>query len=450
MLKYMVFLHLSCSLVFSAPVRAQFAFDPSGLPGMGVMPGDAGFGLSVSGSLNPSLLGNWSGNGGGDQTSDNVWYLGPQAVEYCIVRDPAYPLTEGELVPMVAASLNDWKHFFQRYGLDKKRFGTGPQKFHDGLPREMSLTFTPAVCPDPESAVDEKKLVFLFGGSNAVVDLYKQLYDEGSAGVAIRKSYDHTTYRNGGFIWLDDFSTNPDAIRHMLLHEIGHVFGMPHDSVFVMSSNVRLYTQSHEIFSEGLLGSIETPSWPYRLRTGDVLDLNTGAGFRKNASGDQCEAGETPVKRLPAEVREAFSLQGESCTRITLTLNKDSHTLQIGNQDSSIQLRGRFMTKKVNRAEPFPGPGLTTLWTVHREGDAGNKQAWGFSPIDPESGTHPLFGAFSHSRSQVNFPANIFQARGVSVEVYLGARQFWWTLTPELRRWEREREPRGPDRRFRR
>ena len=76
-------------------------------------------------NLDPRYLGNWSGNGGGDQTSENIWFLGDEPVEYCLFRANGYPLSDEELSDLVRQSIDQWLKFFKDWRLDRKNFAQG-------------------------------------------------------------------------------------------------------------------------------------------------------------------------------------------------------------------------------------------------------------------------------------------------------------------------------------
>src|SRR5207245_511209 len=110
-----------------------------------------------------------------------------------------------------------------------------------------------------------------------------------------------------------------------LLHQLGHVFGMPHNSVFVMDEHVAgtfFETESQVPFERDwyadpilpfLFGHIESPSWPYRWREGESLELTFNGGIQRKKdedsgvySADHPRA--YPNQTVPSDLRRAFGL----------------------------------------------------------------------------------------------------------------------------------------------
>lgn len=424
-------------LLFSG--RATFAQDSHLL-------GTANMAVNTAG-----LMGSWSGNGGGSvATKNNIWFLGEETVDYCILRSEEYPLSMVDLQLMVRNGFAKWMQFFSEHGLKWKFFHDEKLGFLDGKSRRMATEFNETVCENPEEAVANKKLVFLFGLANPVVNLYRQMNDESQLGIAIRPTYDHRTYRNGGYVWLaESDSFEPPIIEHVLLHELGHIFGMPHDSVFVMSRNISLYIQHRHTFQDNLFGHIETKNWPFFLRPGESVELTSQKNFKEVSLPflpifKRCGADYMPAAAVPAEVLTAFRILKDDCVKISLKKlasegGGPSFQLFIKTKIHPLDLRlkGRFEPKSMSPFESNMGPTLTSFWQA--EVDQKKQAVWGQVPLAKELHTMPLFGNFHGSGR--SFPANIFQIQGVSVEIYIAHRRYWWTLTTRLRSWEKANEP---------
>ena len=214
----------------------------------------------------PARAGGSSAHGGDlDRDQDNVWFLGDEPVEYCILRKDDYPLTLAQLEASAGQALDQWRAFFAKYGLDKRSF----QGLADGSSRGLALTFHRVdACTHPES-----QLQLAFDVRNELVEDHRP-DDDSSLGVAVRGAYDHRTYRTGGVVWIARFTDDPVKLQHLLLHELGHVFGMAHNTVWVMDDTVaRRLTNPYES-KDPALGSIESPAWPFQLRPGETLTFS--------------------------------------------------------------------------------------------------------------------------------------------------------------------------------
>ena len=220
---------------------------------------------SDPGTINGAEGGNgWSSGGGGFHRGvNNIWYLGDRSVQYCIGSDPSYPLELEKLEEMVKQGLNEWGNFFKKYKLDKESVSLNfSRRFVPLIQKKLkpSLKFEYiGVCPKDNQKINER-LHFLFGVKHKVVESFKKVSSENSLGLAIRKKYNHSTLRNGGLIWISSDLKGEKRIKHLLLHELGHVFGMRHDSVFVMNEDVAYELRDNESLGPEYFGKIESPS----------------------------------------------------------------------------------------------------------------------------------------------------------------------------------------------
>jgi hypothetical protein len=236
------------------------------------------------GTLNAFSDGGWSGNGGNSaQDKDNVWFLGDEAIPYCVIANhPTYSKPAVEM--MIQKSVAKWRDFFERYQMDQFQYGANSYRmFPDKVTRGVSLNWAKSTnCIEVEKycQVDntdsqqchqalKSQVLFLIGTPNKVIENY--LTNNGSAtAVALRTDYDHHTFRSGGIVWVGTQKVNGwDQLSHMILHEIGHVLGMKHDSCWVMNSDVAQMISSWN--GIGNLNSIEAPNWPYSYSEGDQL-----------------------------------------------------------------------------------------------------------------------------------------------------------------------------------
>jgi len=227
---------------------------------------------------NYSLAGSSAHGGDLDLDQNNIWFLGSDPIEYCVESVSDYPFHD-ELDGLIEEAVDKWKTLFQKYEISNKSFSG----FKDGQVRKMTLAFKKVETCDPDPKKRQRQIRFLFGKMDALV---KQFLTDGngSLGAAVRYSYDHKTYRTGGTVWLKNWTARRDHIMHMLVHELGHVFGMKHDSVWVMEAKIaqRLV---HPLEQENsAYGNIESPDWPFKLAEGELLDF-TYRGKKDTATG---------------------------------------------------------------------------------------------------------------------------------------------------------------------
>jgi hypothetical protein len=226
--------------------------------------------LFLTGFAECSLAG-WSSNGA-DYARDqnNPWFLGTSQVKYCIRASTGHKLPVAELTAISQETISDWQTFFRKYGLDVFHIGDGnyPLTFLDGKPRPLDTNFVLV----PDCHAEQGDIEIFFGLQNSIITDAIQQGGHHGAGLAVRSDYDHATFRNGGYVWIDDFSADRNKVKHMLLHEIGHVFGMKHNSVAVMDEKIADWLFNPAYDTAGL-GLIENSYWKYRLDNGESLQF---------------------------------------------------------------------------------------------------------------------------------------------------------------------------------
>jgi hypothetical protein len=364
-----------------------------------------------------------SSNGGAlSIDNDNVWFLGDQPVEYCVEIDPAFKVSHVAVRKMVRESISDWKRFFNFYGLDEMSFpGTV-----NGKKLKLALNFVEvSACTQPLSQIR-----FNFGGMpQEVKDALK--YEEGAIGLTTRPDYNHTTYRTGGIVWFRQWTYSVDELRHFVLHEIGHVFGMKHDSVHVMDAMVAERIINHSI-PENLLGKIESSVWPYRFDPGNVVDFT--------------ESGRNVVEGLVAEPNSLISaffdlvefsrgnshLAGLTTEQNIATRNDGSGVqsfnvaLSIHELVTQVQLHfaGKFYlgTEVPNTVRGVRGPVLNTSWDCSR---CVSKRETVVHHLDARSSQMTAHGSFT--RMGVVYPAVITHDKGMVLKVFIPEKNRWWT-----------------------
>jgi hypothetical protein len=394
-------------------------------------------------SINLSALeGGWSGNGGDFQLEGhNIWFIGNKLIPYCIESSESYPLGLSDLKELVSESVSDWKSFFELYGLEKNGLAKGfkgPRanalSFIDKKNRGLNFNFKEVPC-------GKEKVKFLFGKENDLIRAYRALATEGALGLALRGNYNHKTYENPGVVWVANFSKESRKIKHMLLHELGHVFGMPHNSVFVMDENIALKMASGSGHGTTFFGRIETDSWRYRFLRDRPLILTSHKGWRKgrrqrNRNQMVCEDDSfLSNEALPRFVLKELGLRRYDCHRISLTMvsktlerRQQSQTFEMKIREyktgRTIRLLGSFSPSKgLRRGEK--GPGLFTRYLF--ESRHGNKKyVFGRLTIDKEVSDLPATGSFLLGGKIL--ATKISEFKGTILEIFFPNKNKWWTL----------------------
>jgi hypothetical protein len=384
----------------------------------------------------------WSGNGGGNAASqDNIWFLGKAPVKYCIFSSAGFPVNRRRLDDLVKESLNDWKQFFNKYHLDQNFLGEYQGRrsfdFPDAKARGLSLNFVEVGCDEAALTDPGEKVVFLFGVTSNPVDSFQEISSEGKFGLALRKNYNHKSYRNGGYIWINNFSQDESKIKHVLLHELGHVFGMKHNSVFVMNEYFDKSLQSDALESN-FFGRIESRFWPYRLKLGEEVLLSYHVKQRGGERGRpldrgrrKCSGREYVARRLfPEALMKALGFRRSQCIRMALKFvnvraMKKGVTLALvfeGNAPGERQeLKGVFEGYREPGVLQM-GPGLYSRF-VNREN---NLAVWKRITLDRFQLGYPLRGSLEFGERTI--PAQVDYGRGFSIDLFLPKQKKWWVI----------------------
>jgi hypothetical protein len=387
-------------------------------------------------------LNGWSGNGGDfNNESDNIWFVGEKAVRYCILSDENYPLNKSQLQVLVKETIDEWKTFFTRYKLQNSSVngaGESGLQFPDRVERKLSLEFNEFSCDISDIEKTPKESIhFLFGVSNKILSTYKNLATEHALGIALRQKYNHKTYRNGGLVWLGNFSPERNKIKHLLLHEMGHVFGMKHNSVFVMDEHVADQVQNKEIFLESFFGKIESDSWRYRIIPRETLVLTshkgrTFPGARGCANNDRY----LPIRFMPKRIRPIFGFRNKGCFKATLKMlagldakKRKTFVLEFTNLRGNIRqtLTGKFSYQKKKAVKSTPSPGLFTFWKnpLGEVGDGNLSLLWRRLNLDKRPFEIPAQGSFDVRNRKLG--VRIANDKGIHVSIFLPNGR-WWNL----------------------
>ncbi len=266
------------------------------------------------------------GDGGGDQiTSEaNPWRIGPAPIKFCIERADDFPQSKETLSLIVTEAFRNWQNFFLKHHMNENFLGYSNDLPKAGLP---IYAYEDPTCNDPENQVR-----FEFGVMNAEIQSYLARYPERTIGFAHRTNYNIKTFQGGGVVWIaphNSFQENTgpietvfpdwtwtDSLAHQVLHEIGHVYGMPHNSTWVMDENV-MFTQlwatlryKNKINDQALLplGLIETMS--------QVFDPLSGVSTISTCPAIGCHYS-PPV---PDQLLKVFKIQPTTMNRRVMML----------------------------------------------------------------------------------------------------------------------------------
>jgi len=390
--------------------------------------------------------GGWSGNGGGSRDeSDNIWFIGNSPIKYCLAKSPNFPLKGAALKEIIDASITKWMKFFKSYELLNNNLAGGFEhprmnmlQFPDGLNRKMSSNFSYT------NDCDEARLQFLFGLENKVITNYKKFASDHPYGLAVRQKYDHKNFAHKGIIWIDQFSSDKKEIEHIVLHELGHIFGMKHDSVPVMDENLTSLLGKKPEFISGFLGKIEADSWTYGLKKDRPIVMTSTKGMRprrRRIENGQTEklCGDNPTytanRKIPRKVLKGLNLNRRDCHKLSLTYLGDvgerrraikTFTLEIEELYSKRKaiFKGYFRMTEGSRPK-FEGPGVVTKLNIKKP--LGNtRSTFNKLTLEKKPSMLPLTGTFNLGREA--FAAKMTQNKGLVIELFIPEAKAWWTF----------------------
>ncbi len=200
--------------------------------------------LAISGF---GYSGHSSGSGGDrlEISQSSAWFLSDmrkdRTISYCMDVDENFGLSLHRIRDAVESSILKWTTYLQAKGVNNENYAP--------LTSQFTLV---------ESCNKDVDLTLYFGTLNErtlpLVDRYYQ-----PVGLAYKERYDYKQLWSKGFIWFagnkryplkqgsEDASafpdwSIPDALHAVILHELGHVFGVPHVDHTIMRDDIWRFT----------------------------------------------------------------------------------------------------------------------------------------------------------------------------------------------------------------
>jgi len=381
-------------------------------------------------SLQALAFGGFSGNGADySRDQNNPWFLGPAPVFYCLRVSPTYKLQAGEIRAVVEESIAEWRGFFKKYGFDQNTIGDGrySRRLPDGVSRAIALDFREA----SDCASKTSELEIMFGLKN---DLIKGSIEHGGhhgAGLAVRSQIDIKSYRSYGFLWIDDFSDDRGRIKHMFLHELGHVLGMKHDSVHVMDENIADWVFNPK-YQNRFIGKVESDYWKYSLTSGETMQFFLSPRSVIQSSDPD---GYVQASKIDPALREIFGITASDEYQLRLVFGRYSEApmnkffLKIelsprsGNGKRSLQMMMDLATDQ--RASQW-ATGYYTKW-LNAEGQTEFTEQL-FEPIDLLRARARRLNGVITSASLQSMGCILDLEKGLSLKIFDPAHGKWWEL----------------------
>ncbi|MBK7961741.1 MAG: hypothetical protein IPK04_11425 [Bdellovibrionales bacterium] len=210
------------------------------------------------------------------------------------------------------------------------------------------------------------KILILFGAPNEVVKPFLSLATRVD-GASIRTAYDHKNYRSGGIVWINELKGGGwSQYQHMLLHEMGHTFGMKHDSCWVMTKDVADFTTGWN--GLGDIGEIEATNWPYSFKKDDRLLFTD-----QKLAFDGSTTGYYPTRYFLPGLWDKFGFSEAGAFRLIGEVN-DAHAQRIRlklifeeeKSGKKIEMSGSLEQKSYSFEFPLI-PSLFTSWLQNFE-----------------------------------------------------------------------------------
>lgn len=243
----------------------------------------------------PSLAAWASGGGKIHRDSSNPWFLeNTSVVRYCIdIDETHFGITASNASKEVQAALNDWTTAFQTAKDDY---------YDDGLLEPFGQVRLGTQSFQEVSCLEDVDVRFQLGRLTAE---QLKIFENSSdfIGIAVRTDYDKVFLKGKGFIYLAPTSgpntphhpsLHPSAwtaqggiaLKFVLRHELGHIFGVDHQPDSVMDDKV-----PELLVDKALLDNLSAPARSYLERRYDVFRF---LGQKKEWIREGCDS-ENPI-----------------------------------------------------------------------------------------------------------------------------------------------------------
>ncbi len=216
---------------------------------------------------------------------DSAWFLdSTKTVNYCVIRDDKFSLNIADLNSTIDWAFVQWVSY-----MDSVKLNQRPQAF--SLARQFHQV---ANCADAD-------LQFLFGIQNAQIEQYKKQDFFHPISFARRTQFNSKTGWGKGLLWVADDSEFIDPLtaksaiawgdrikmKAILLHELGHVFGVGHWDATIMKQDIltsllvdsNAYNFTH-ITNSWELTSISKSIWKTGDQYNELGEMNATAFFK--------------------------------------------------------------------------------------------------------------------------------------------------------------------------
>jgi hypothetical protein len=204
-----------------------------------------GLKIAILGSfVNATAWAGWvSGGGGLIKDSMNPWFIqNTKHVSYCVLESPQFSLDTAKAKVHIKNAFKFWT----------KEFSRGQTIFEPRI-EVATQTFTEVSCP---TNLNDVEIVFQLG--HIAPDQLEYLEGGDFGAVSVRTRYNRQTLSGGGFIYFSPDTNNsaqlPDDIVERpwsfndgslfywtVVHELSHVFGIPHSNNRGAEGNVTAY-----------------------------------------------------------------------------------------------------------------------------------------------------------------------------------------------------------------
>lgn len=185
----------------------------------------------------------WISSGGESfYDAKNPWVLGGEEITYCLEMDQVgFPLNQAEVLGLIEESFQYWQSEFSK----NSDISNSP------LRKSYKLGDNKITYHEKCLGIEDVQFKLGTGQLTDQEQLYLEENGHSYLGVSVRKNYDRKKLRGNGFIFIsshDDIKKNfnsPDLyatpwnhqqlLMLTIIHEIGHVFGIPHMGSSIMA-----------------------------------------------------------------------------------------------------------------------------------------------------------------------------------------------------------------------